>query len=125
MRALALIALLIGFAAAASSADPPMTKLRIEVKSLSGKPIEQASVVVRFGGSRSVAKLGKKIITNWEVRTNQDGVAKIPALPQGSIRVQVIANGYQTFGQTFEVNEPEKTLEIALNPPQAQYSSHE
>lgn len=125
LRLFAVLASLIVVAATAVPADLPMTKLRIEVKSLSGKPIERASVVVRFGEGRSIAKLGKKIVTSWEVRTNQDGVAKIPELPQGDIRVQVIATGYQTFGKTFEVNEPEKTLEIKLNPPQAQYSPQE
>jgi hypothetical protein len=39
--------------------------------------------------------------------------------------IQVIAKGYQTFGETFEVNEPEKTIEIKLNRPQAQYSVHQ
>ncbi len=52
-------------------------------------------------------------------------MAKIPTIPQGKIRVQVIAKGYQTFGQDFEVNEEEKTLEVRLNPPQTQYSSHQ
>jgi hypothetical protein len=122
MRIFILTAILICLVATALTADPPMTKLRIEVKSLAGKPLERASVVVRFAGSRSVAKMGKKVITSWEVRTNQEGVAKIPELPQGDIRIQVIAKGYQTFGQTFEVNETEKTIEIKLNPPQAQYS---
>ena len=125
MRIFTLLAILICLVAAVLSADPPMTKLRVEVKSLSGKPLERASVVVRFAGSRSVAKLGKKVITSWEVRTNQEGVAKIPELPQGNIRIQVIAKGYQTFGGTFEVTEAEKTIEIKLNPPQAQYSSQE
>jgi hypothetical protein len=125
MRTFALLAIPICLAAAALAADLPMTKLRIEVKSLSDKPITQAEVVVRFDGSRSVAKLGKKVITSWDIRTNQEGVAKIPELPQGNIRVQVIAKDYQTFGQTYEVTEPEKTIEIKLNPPQAQYSSHE
>jgi hypothetical protein len=125
MRLFAVLASLIVVAGTAVPADLPLTQLRIEVKSLSGKPIERASVVVRFGEGRSIAKLGKKIVTSWEVRTNQEGVAKIPELPQGDIRVQVIASGYQTFGKTFEVNEPEKTLEIKLNPPQAQYSPQE
>jgi hypothetical protein len=125
MRTFAVLAILMCLVAIAVSADPPMTKLRIEVKTLGGQPIERASVVVRFAEGRSVVKLGKKIITSWEVRTNQEGVAKIPELPQGDIRVQVIAKGYQTFGHTFEVKEAEKTLEIKLNPPQAQYSSHE
>jgi len=110
--------------AAPALADPPMTRLRIEVKSIYGKPVERASVVVRFVEGRSVARFGKKIITNWELRTNQEGVAKIPPIPQGKIRIQVIARGYQTFGQIFEIEEEEKTVEIKLNPPQAQHSEH-
>ena len=102
-----------------------MTKLRIEVKSLKDKPVERAAVVVRFVEGRSIAKLGKKIVKNWEVRTNQEGVATVPSMPQGKIRIQVIAKGYQTFGQTFDVNEEEKTIEVKLNPPQPQYSAHQ
>jgi len=102
-----------------------MTKLRVEVKTVSGKPVERASVVVRFIEGHSVIKLGKHIVTNWEMRTNQEGVAKIPTIPQGKIRIQVIAKGYQTFGQTFDVTEEEKTIEVKLNPPQAQYSAHQ
>ena len=110
--------------AAPALADPPMTSLRIEVKNIYGKPVDRASVVVRFVEGRSVAKFGKKIITHWELRTNQEGVAKIPPIPQGKIRVQVIARGYQTFGQVIDVNEEEKTVEVKLNPPQAQHSEH-
>jgi hypothetical protein len=102
-----------------------MTKIRIEVKNLHDKPIDRAAVIVRFVEGRSVVKLGKKVMTSWEVRTNQEGVAKIPSIPQGKIRIQVIAKGYQTFGQVFEIEEPEKTVEIKLNPPQAQYSVHQ
>ncbi len=104
--------------------EPGMTNLRIEVKNVRGKPVERASVVVRFVEGRSIAKLGKKIRTNWELRTNQDGVAKIPPVPQGKILIQVIAKGYQTFGETYDVNEDEKTIEIKLNPPQPQHSEH-
>lgn len=106
-------------------ADPPMTRLRIQVRNYNGKPVDRASVVVRFVEGRSPAKLGKKIITQWEVRTNQEGIVKIPPIPQGKILIQVIAKGYQTFGQTFEVAEEEKTIEIKLNPPQPQYSAHQ
>jgi len=101
-----------------------MTKLQIEVKTHAGKPVERASVVVRFIEGRSVIKLGKKIRTRWELRTNQEGVAKIPPIPQGKILVQVIAKGYQTFGETVDVSEEEKTVEVKLNPPQPQYSAH-
>ncbi len=125
MRSLAISLALMSMAAAALVAAPPMSKLRIEVKSLSDKPVDRASVVVRFVEGRSVTKLGKKVITNWETRTNQEGVARIPSIPQGKVRIQVIAKGYQTFGQIFDVSEEEKTIEIKLNPPQPQFSAHE
>jgi len=111
-------------AAAAGAFAAPMTKINIVVKSQSGKPVDRASVVVRFVQGHSVVKLGKAIKTTFELRTNQDGEARIPAIPQGKILVQIIAKGFQTFGQTFDVNEDEKTLEITLNPPQQQYSAH-
>ena len=120
--ALFVAAFLLSFAA---FADDDMTRLKVEVQTLSGKPIDRASVVVKFVEGRSVAKLGKKVMTQWEVRTNQEGVAKVPAMPEGKVRVQVIAKGYQTFGQTFEVSGPEKTLTIKLNPPQPPYSAHQ
>jgi len=101
-----------------------MTKIQIKVTNLKGKPVERASVVVRFIEGRSVAKLGKQVKTQWETRTNQEGLAKIPEIPQGKILFQVIARGYQTFGETIEVNDDEKTVEIQLKPPQPQYSAH-
>ena len=101
-----------------------MTTLTISVKSKSGKPVEYASVIVKFVKGRSAVKLGKKIRKEWELRTNQEGLAKIPPIPQGTILVQIIAKDYQTFGQNFDVDEEQKTLEIKLNPPQPQYSAH-
>jgi hypothetical protein len=105
-------------------ADAPMTKLSVEVKTEGGRPVDRAAVVVRFIEGRSVIKLGKKIRTQWEVRTNQEGMVRIPSVPQGKIQIQVIAKGYQTFGQVFDVAEEEKTIEIKLNPPQPQFSAH-
>ncbi|HZO52556.1 MAG TPA: carboxypeptidase-like regulatory domain-containing protein [Bryobacteraceae bacterium] len=104
--------------------DPQTTVITVEVKNLDGKPVERASVIVRFAEGRSIRKFGKKTVLNWELRTNQIGVAKIPAIPQGKILVQVIAKGYQTFGDTIEINEPERTIEVKLKPPQPQFSAH-
>ena len=101
-----------------------MTKSNIQVSTMGGRPIDRADVVIRFVKGRSYIKLGKKVRTTWEMRTNQEGIAKVPEFPQGTILVQVIAKGYQTFGKTFDVDEVEKTLEIKLNPPQEQYSAH-
>jgi hypothetical protein len=104
--------------------DEDMTRLQVKVTTLRGKPIDRAAVIVNFVEGRSIAKLGKKVMTHWEVRTNQEGLAKIPAMPEGKVRIQVVAKGYQTFGDTFEVEGSEKTISIKLNPPQPQYSAH-
>lgn len=108
----------------AARADTPMTKLAIMVKSDTGRPIDRASVVVRFVEGRNYLKLGKKIRTTYELRTNQEGEARIPEIPQGKILIQVIAKGYQTFGKTFEIDQEEKQVDIQLQPPQPQYSAH-
>jgi hypothetical protein len=101
-----------------------MTKLNVHVTTLGGRPIDRADVVVKFVKGRSVIEFGRKLHTSWEMRTNQEGIAKVPEVPQGTILIQVIATGYQTFGQTFEVNELEKTIEVKLNSPQEQYTAH-
>jgi hypothetical protein len=119
------LACLPGATVASAADDDDMTRIRVEVKNLDEKPIERASVVVRFVQGRSVKKLGRKAIKSWEMKTNQEGVAKMPPLPQGEILVQVIAKNYQTFGERFTINEPEKTIEVTLNPPQPQYSVHQ
>ena len=122
MRALLVSALMLATAAATFAA--PMTKINILVKSRGGKPVDRASVVVRFVEGHSIVKLGKAIRTTFELRTNQEGEANIPSIPQGKIRIQVIAKGYQTFGEVYDITDEEKTVNITLNPPQQQYSAH-
>ena len=100
-----------------------LTKLKIVVTNDIGKPVDRADVIVRFGG-RSVVKFRKMVRTTWEMRSSQQGVAAIPEMPKGTIQIQVTAKGYQTFGQTFDVAEDERTIDVRLNPPQPQYSAH-
>ena len=111
--------------AALLGADDPQTRLKVEVRNLADKPVDRAAVIVKFVEGRSVVKLGKKQITHWEVRTNQEGIAKVPAMPQGKVRIQVIAKNFQTFGETFDVLKEDETIVIKLNPPQQQYSAHQ
>ena len=118
------VPVLLLWALTAYAAGVPVTKLSLVVTTESGRPIDHASVVVRFVRGHAVFNL-KKLRTTFELRTNQDGEAKVPEIPQGEIRIQVIAKGYQTFGQIFDVTEEEKTIDIKLNLPQQQYSSHQ
>jgi uncharacterized GH25 family protein len=102
-----------------------LTKLEIHVMNQVGHPIDNASVVVKFVDGRSKVKFGAKIRKEWDLKTSQEGVVKVPTIPKGSILIQVRADHYQTFGQTFNVQEDEKMVEIKLNPPQSQYSAHD
>ena len=86
-----------------------------------GKPIDRASVIVKFRHGLNPVKM-KKIITNWETKTSQMGSVTIPEIPMGEVTIQVIAQHYQTFGDVFELTMPEQTVAIKLNPPQSQYS---
>jgi hypothetical protein len=98
------------------------TRLTVQVNAMdSGKPIDRASVIVRFRHGLNPVKM-KKILTSWETKTNQMGNVTIPEIPMGEITVQVIADHYQTFGDVFELTIPQQIIEIKLNPPQAQYS---
>ena len=103
-----------------------LTRLQIHVTNARGKPVDRASVIVKFVSGRSLKALGlKKTRLSWELKSSQEGMAKIPGIPKGKILIQIIAKNYQTFGDTFDVDEDERVLEIVLKDPQAQYSVHE
>ncbi len=98
------------------------TKLTVQVNSAdTGKPIDRASVIVRFRHGLNPIKM-KKIQTNWETKTSQEGTVSIPEIPMGEVEIQVIAKYYQTSGGLFTLNQPEQTVKIKLNAPQTQYS---
>ncbi len=106
------------------AASDDLTNLQVVVTNQAGKPVDNASVIVKFVKGRSAAKFGAKIRKEWEMKTTQQGIVKVPSIPQGKILIQVIAKNYQTFGETFDVDQEEKTIEIKLNPPQDQYTAH-
>jgi hypothetical protein len=98
------------------------TRLTVQINSAdTGKPIDRASVIVKFRHGLNPVKM-KKIITNWETKTSQQGTVTIPEIPMGQVTIQVIAEHYQTYGDVFDLTMPEQTIAIKLNPPQPQYS---
>lgn len=98
------------------------TRLTVQVNSAdTGKPVDRASVIVRFRHGLNPVKM-KKMITNWETKTGQQGAVTIPEIPMGEVTIQVIAEHYQTFGDVFQLTMPEQTIAIKVNPPQPQYS---
>ena len=90
-------------------------KLRIVVQSPKGSPVANASVYVRHyegGGMLHGDKLAE-----MDLKSNQDGTVKVPPIPQGKIQIQVIAQGWHTFGEWFDVEKDEQTITIALKEP--------
>ena len=116
--------LTVGAAALPVLARTPMAKVQVEVTNHKDEPVRRAAVVLRFVKGRSIKKFGRKTRKQWEMKTNQEGIAKFPSMPQGEVLIQVIAEKYQTYGGHFKVDEEEKTIQIKLNPPQPQYSAH-
>jgi hypothetical protein len=98
------------------SSEPATVKLRIEVTSAAdGKPVGNASVYVRFNESGGF--LHKDKLAELNLKTNQDGSAKVPEVPQGKILIQVIAKGWHTFGKWYDIETDEQTIQVKLEPP--------
>lgn len=111
--------------AGVSSAESNRTVITVQVKDQRDKPVDRAIVILDFLAGRKVTKLMRREGKHWEIRTNQQGTARFPSISQGTVRVQVIASNFQTFGDKFDINQEEKTIDVKLNPPQKQYSAHE
>jgi hypothetical protein len=106
------------------AAGPEKTSITVTVKDQRDKPLDNATVILDFLGSRQIHKLGKRRQTHWEMRTNQEGLARFPPVPQGTIQVQVIAKDHQTFGRNFDIDSDQKAIDVKLNPPQEQYTAN-
>lgn len=97
----------------------PPASSRIEVtilKADNGKPIENAAVIFHpVEGDHDKGAL--------ELKTNEDGKAVIDVIPVGdTVRLQVIASGFQTYGQDYKVDKEEMSMEIRMKRPGGQYS---
>ena len=100
---------------------PPATaKITVTViKASNGKPIENAAVVFH------PIKNGKDE-GNLELKSNEDGKVSIEVIPIGdTVRLQVIANGFQTFGDDYEITTDSKDIVVKMKHPDRQYSIYE
>jgi len=98
-------------------APPPTARIEVTIlNDINGKPIENTAVVFH-------PMAGEKDEGNMELKTNEDGKTVIDVIPIGdTVRLQVIAHGFQTFGQDYKIDKPEMGIEIRLLRPGAQYS---
>jgi len=82
------------------------------------KPVDSASVYVRYVEEHKHGK-DKKIEMN--LKTNQSGICHVPVIPPGKFLVQVIAEGWKTYGEYYDISETEQTINIALVRPPKWY----
>ncbi len=94
------------------------TNLRIEVTAGDkGEPVSNASVYVRFDRPSGLLHLHKEKKVEMNLRTNQEGVTKVPDIPRGKVLIQVIASSWKTFGQWYTLDKDEETIKIKLEKP--------
>lgn len=99
----------------------PMSWLNFVVlKDDNGKPVRNAAVIMH-----PVNPKGKQEQGGMELKTDVDGKCNYNGIPYGMLRVQVLAQGFQTYGQDFDIDKPKMALTIKLKRPQHQYSIYD
>lgn len=119
---LSLIALILSLALPALAGKKPSEERKtasvnlVVVREANGKPVKNAEVVLHF------VENGKQKQEGLELKTHDDGKAEATRLPYGKVRIQVIAPGFRTYGEDFDLNQPVTEITIKLQKPAEQYS---
>lgn len=87
------------------------------VRDSNGKPVRNAEIVLH-----PIDKDGRQKDEGLELKTHEDGKAEVAGIPYGRMRVQVIAPGFKTYGEDYEINQPKHEITIKLQKPAEQYS---
>ena len=95
-------------------APAPTAKIAVSVlRDRDSKPIENAAVIFH-----TLKEKG-----NMELKSNEDGKALIDVLEIGeTVRLQIIAKGYQTYGGDYKIEKGDMAIEIRMKRPGEQYS---
>jgi hypothetical protein len=83
------------------------------------KPVDSASIYVRFVIFHKMLGNNEKVEMN--LKTNLSGICHVPEIPQGKTLIQIIAPGWKTFGEYYELNQTEQTVNISLVRPPKWY----
>jgi len=112
-----LFAACLTIAAYAGQQKPPSASLNfLVVREANGKPVRNAEVVLH-----QVDPKGKQKEEGLELKTHEDGKASTSVV-YGKWRIQVIAHGFKTYGEDFDINQPNHEITIKMQKPEGQYS---
>jgi hypothetical protein len=90
------------------------------IKDDNEKPVRNAAVIMH-----AVNAKGKQERGDMELKTDAEGKANFDGIPYGKLRVQVLAHGFQTFGEDYDVDKAKMEIKIKLKRPQGQYSVYD
>jgi hypothetical protein len=120
--ALVILSLLrIPAASAQSKPSGQVSSVKLVVlKDDNGKPVRNAAVILH-----PVKQNGKQAKGGVELKTDAEGKAESDGVPFGLLRVQVIAPGFQTFGDDYSIDQAEQVVTIRLKRPTDQYTIYD
>ena len=81
-------------------------------------PVENASIYIKYIEER---KVKKDKLLELNVKTNKEGTAHVPDAPLGRVLVQVVADGWKTYGRWYDVTDVKQTIKIHLDKPPKWY----
>jgi hypothetical protein len=104
---------------AAPAQPAPNKKLTIEVTGGDKNvAVADASVYLKFKEPRTLRKDRKYEL---DVKTNREGTAHIPDPPMGSVLIQVVAEGWKSYGKNYELTDAGAVIKIHLDRPPKWY----
>ncbi len=111
-----------GAAAAQHDAEEgPTSRLNFVVtKEDNGKPVRNAAVIMH-----PVNPKGRQEQGGAELKTDSEGKTSYDGAPYGKLRVQVLAQGFQTYGEDFDIDKPQMEIAVKLKRPQGQFSVYD
>jgi hypothetical protein len=92
----------------------------VVLKDDNNKPVRNAAVILH-----PVGKSGKQAKGGFELKTDGEGKTEADGIPFGLLRVQVIAPGFQTFGDDYTINQAEQVVTVRLKRPTDQYTIYD
>jgi hypothetical protein len=99
-------------------APSPLNRITIEVTGgEANKPVENASVYMKTIEQHMIKD--KKFEVN--VKTNMKGVAHVPDAPMGRVLIQIVADGWKTYGHWHDITDPKQVIKIHLDRPPKWY----
>jgi len=103
----------------APSAPEVTSRVTIEVSGGEKEaPVENASVYIKYVEERKIRK-DKKVELN--VKTNREGTAHVPAAPMGRVLIQVVADGWKTYGRWYDITDAKQVIKVHLEKPPRWY----